>query len=153
MSLSELVSELQGRPEKKKDVADVELEAKLEGQVTETGDIKLDTADLEAVGARLKEVRAKARTLKKQEDQLKALILSHPQAKAGYANAHIEIEGTETIDLEDPELLLALMKTKTFAAACNLSLSQPKVREIAEKKKDVAAVVKKLRGRKIKTVK
>jgi hypothetical protein len=151
MSLSELVGELKGRPEKKKDIAEVELEAKLEGQVTETGDIRLDTTDLDAIGAKLKEVRAKQRTLKKEEDALKALILSHKNAKAGYANQSIEIEGTESIDLQHPPLLAALMKTKTFGAACNLSLSQPKVREIAAKNKDVAAAIKMQHGRKIKT--
>lgn len=154
MSLSELVGELKGRPEKKKkDIAEVEIEAKLEGQVLETGDIKLDTTDLEAIGARLKEVRAKQRTLKKEEDALKALILSHRDAKAGYANRSIEIEGTETIDLEHPPLLAALLKTKTLGAACNMSLSIPKVREIASKNKDVAAAIKMQHGRKIKTTK
>ena len=152
MSLSELVGELKGKPEKKID--EVQLETELKGQVTPEGEIKLDTADIDVVTARLKEVRLKQAVLKKEESQLKTLLMSHPEAKAGFANSSISIEGTQTIDLAHGPLLAALIETKTFSQACNNpALSQPKVREIAAKKPSVAAAIKILHGRKIKTVK
>lgn len=148
MSLGELVGELKGHPKKKPRV-----ETELGGQVTPDGEIKLDTADIEAITAELKKVRNETARLKKEEDRLKALLLAHPQAKAGFCNSSIEIEGTSSIDLENPALLAALMKKKVFTEACNLSLSQPKVRKLAEKHAEISAAVTMLHGRRIKTVK
>ncbi len=148
MSLGELVSELKKdrQPKKTEQVT-------LGGQVTPSGEIKLDVTDIDVVTARLKVVRLEAAALDKEEKQLKSLLLAHPEAKAGFRNSSIEIEGTQSIDLLNGALLTALLETKTFTQACNLSLSQPKVREIAAKNIKVANAIKILHGRKIKTVK
>lgn len=147
MSLGDLVSELHSQ--------DTSPKSELGGQVTADGELKLDTADITVVTAELKRVRNEMKVLKKDEERLKVLLLSHPLAKAGFINSSIEIEGTQSIDLFNGALLSALMETKTFTQACNLTLSQPKVREIAARTPDVAAAVEKaiLHGRKIKVVK
>jgi len=124
----------------------------LKGQVDETtGDIKLDTANLEVITARLKEVRDMMKPLKKEEDQLKKLILAHPDAKAGFSNAHVNITATDAFDLDSPDLLYALHKAKVLGEAMNMSLSIPKVRKIAERVKSVDKALKTLSGRKIST--
>lgn len=151
MSLSELVGELKGQPEKK--LQSPATKPELGGEVTPDGEIKLDAIDLAVVGAKLKDVRAQLTALKKEEGQLKALVLAHAEAKAGFTNNSLIIEGTQTIDLEHGPLLAALMSTKTFAQCCNMSLSQPKVRDVAAKKPQVAAAIKMLHGRKIKVTK
>lgn len=154
MSLGELVNELKGTIDNiVEEKRALELKNKLGGQVSPEGDIKLDTADLSKVAARLKEVRAKVAVLKKEETQLKALVLSHPKAKAGYNDGNIEIEGTLEIDLGNPELLAVLMETKTFASCCNLTLSQPKVRDLAAVNSKVQAAIRTLKGRRIKSIK
>jgi hypothetical protein len=148
MSLGDLVSELH-----EKKTAAPAPKTELGGQVTPDGELKLDAADIDVVTARLKEVRVGMAALKKEEDQLKALLLAHPKAKAGFINSSIEIEGTQTIDLFHGPLLAALMEAKVFPQACNLTLSQPKVRALAAKHPKIAAEITTLHGRKIKTVK
>jgi hypothetical protein len=150
MSLGELVDELKGKNDPP---AEAPAEPVLQGQVTPEGDIKLDSTDLNVVTARLKVVRGELADLKKEEGQLKALVLVHPDAKAGFNNGEIEIEGTITIDLEHGPLLVALMEGKQFASCCNLSLSLPKVRALAKTDPKIAAVIKTLKGRKIKVIK
>jgi len=102
------------------------------------GVIKLATTDLDKVGKDLKQVRKEIAALRKQEDQLKQLILSNNLSKPGYANASIEIVGKEKLDTEDPELLVALAKAKSLGAACNMTLSDPKIRALAVSNPDIA---------------
>ena len=151
MGLADVVNEMQGKPEKKSP----ELAAKLEGQVTEDGDIKLDTTDLEAVGARIKEVRGLLAPLKKEEERLRKLILSHPKAKEGYHNLSIKITGSDEVDTTSPDVLSALVQSKVLNEAMNISFSAPKIRKLAEKHEDIAKALKKAkqRSRKINLVK
>ena len=128
----------------------VDESTKLEGKVDEkTGDIKLDTADLDALSARIKQVRAEIKPLKAEEDRLRKLILAHPDASAGYSNRSITIKPTEDLNLDDPELLHALYKAKVLGEAMNMSLSKPKVRKIAERVKAVEKVLGTHKGRQI----
>jgi hypothetical protein len=152
MSLANLINESKGNTEPDAElVGATPVSSTLEGQVDAEGEIQLDVRDLNALGARLKEIRVATRALKKEEDRLKKLINSHPKAKVGYSNASISITSSPTIDTDNPLLLAALMKTKTLNRALNMSLSVPKIREIAETEKLVAEAVTFAQGRKIKT--
>jgi hypothetical protein len=154
MSLADVAKEIQGRPEKKPDpVQQLDFEHELTGKVAEDGTIVLDTTDLDAVGARLKAVRQLAARCKKEDDRLRKLILAHPSSKPGYRNLSIEIEGSQQMRTDNPELLAALMKAKLFGAACNMSLSPPKIRELAVKHPKIAAAIKHAEVRKIKSTK
>lgn len=145
---------LSDTPARKKPTAAVEIETELSGELDEsTGNIKLDTADLDAVSARLREVRIKQRALKKEEDRLKVLVLSHEHAKIGYSNEFIQIVSMDNLETT-PELLEALITTKKLNEAFNMSISIPKIRDLAEKHKVIAKAYQNslFEGRKIKTL-
>jgi hypothetical protein len=112
------------------------------GTIKPDGKIVMDTADIDTLTRRLNEVRGQIGDLKKEEERLRVLILQHPSAKPGFDNGMIMVKGTEEIDLEDPELLAALLACGRLNEAVNMSLSAPKVRQIASIEPKVAAAVK-----------
>jgi len=130
-------------------VIEHDLEAELSGKV-EDGNIKLDTADMDALGARIREVRIKSRYLKKEDERLRELILAHPLAKLGYGNESIEIGKNDSVDMT-AELVLSLIKAKKLNEALNVSISVPKVRKLAEKNDEIAQAYEnaKFTGRKV----
>lgn len=140
MGLAETVGELKGKKEP---------EVELKGEVQENGTIKLDTTDLDAVGKALKIVRKRMAADRKEEKRLKQLVLEHPDAKIGYANQFIHISGSKEMDVEDPQLLAALVRTKTLNRALNMTLSAPKIREIAETEPEVAKAITTSAARKV----
>jgi len=143
MGLAEIVS---GKEEQAEQVAELAVVVN-----KETGDIQLETANLEHLTSELKRIRTELKPLKKDEERIKKLILAHPDAKAGFRNAHVEITSTQTLNLDDPVLLAALYKAKVLGEAMNMSLSIPKVRKIAERVKAVGKVLESHTGRKIST--
>lgn len=149
MGLADLADELQGK-KPKKPIEQVDLEAELGGKAEEDGSIKLDVTDLEAIGARLREVRKKKATLKKEEDRLRTLVLGHPDSKVGFSNGSIIISSSQEMNTNSPELLAALEKTGTLDEAYNKSISPPKVREIAKREAEVAAAITTFTVRKVK---
>lgn len=153
MGLADMVaaSKPQPKPQPKQDpVAEIDFEHELSGEVTADGIIKLDTTNLDVIGARLRAVRQLAAKCKKEDERLKKLILAHPDSKPGYKNSAIEIEGSQQMMTDNPELLVALMQTNNFAAACNMSVSQPKVRALAETEPKIADALRYSTVRKVK---
>jgi len=153
MSLLDLIKESQDGPEAEPElVGNTPVETQLEGTVDAAGDIQLDVRDLDALGARIREIRISKRALDKEEKRLKGLINSHPRAKPGYVNSSISITGSESIDVTGADLLGALLETKTLNQAVNMTLSIPKIREIAAREPKVAKAITYTTSRKIKTI-
>lgn len=150
MGLADMINAGKTQPEPADPVEQLDFEHELGGTIDEDGKIVLDTTDLEAIGARLKAVRGLQAKCKKEDERLRKLILAHPDAKPGFKNTSIEIEGSQQMRTDNPELLVALMQTKTFGEALNLTISAPKVRAIAEKEPKVAEAVRYATVRKVK---
>lgn len=125
MGLAELAQELQGR-----------------GEESQGGKLLfLDVTNLPKLSIRLKKVREEIARLKKDEDRLKSLILAHPDSKIGHSNDSIKIGETTTPDTEDPHLHAVLRKKGHWDKVATVSISKPKLREVAEEDEDVAKAI------------
>jgi hypothetical protein len=151
VSFAEVVGESRMKVHKKvyRNVDEPQVTKELEGQVTEDG-IKLDVTDLEAVGERLAEVRARLAADKKEEARLRKLVLTNPLAKEGYCNGFIEITGRDTLVTDDQEMLDYLENQDLLSGVQDTKISTKKLRKLAEEDEELAGLLVFDRGRTVK---
>jgi len=121
----------------------------LEGQVTD-GEIKLDTMDLECVAERLVFFRTRIAADKKEEARLKKLVLTNPKAREGYCNSYIEINGADTLVMDDPDMLAYLEEQDLLTGIQDTKISAKKLRALAAEDEELAKLLVFDRGRRIK---
>lgn len=151
VSFADVVNAARQKVPKKtyRNVDEPQVTKELEGQVTEDG-IKLDVTDLEAIGERLAEIRARLAADKKEEARLKKLILTNPLAKEGYCNGFIEITGRDNIVTDDRDMLDYLENECLLEGVQDTKISVKKLRQLADENDELAELLVFDRGRTIK---
>ena len=108
----------------------------------------IDINNLQAMCARLKQVRDQSALLKKEEDRLKRSILAHPDCKIGYSNDAIKVDPKE--DFAENETLIEMLKKKgKWEKVTSTKISITALRAVAEDDQDIADAITWLTSRKL----
>ena len=125
------------------------LAAELQGLVEDEDRILIiDVNNLQAMCARLKQVRDQTALLKKEEDRLKRSILAHPNCKIGYSDDAMKVD--EKKDFQENETLFAMLKKKgKWEEVTSTKISVTALRAVAEEDKEIAESITWLTSRKL----